>query len=1304
MNNGSFAVGIVEDRDDPLKMGRYRVRIFGVHSENLDDVPTNTLPWAIPLTMSSGVSGIGSTPTYTEGSTVFVFFQDGESKQQPIIMGAVNGFPVSTSPFAELEPLVDDKLEFVVKQDDGAVLVEPVVDNTVTDETTTKPDDIPPDPMIPQVAVFETAATEEPKVLAKPPKNPIAGLPDDFYKNIKISMGRRESSNNYRAVNKDSGFIGKYQFGAAAMTDLGYIIRGTSQSHFKKMIETAKELEEALTPEMLQMSSIDEIINAIDTASKTVATSTTPRLMSLIGTSATISETKLPDAIRTAMFSEPRYLMKNRVDTKPQYTPMFNGIIGSKTDQFYFRYEVYKPGDWASETYGFIYDKSRKVSAGGFSRKNITLNVPGNGLDWYWVNYDPNAVFSENEDDFSFGYENGYEFTHTSLAKLAAEGTIQYLMPAVTASYDPETVTDRGSGWQLPMTAIEAMLAFRLNLITRKEVKTYSTILDRILFDPSDPTRVTGTPSKDVTGSGGGGSGGSGGGSGSGEMYEFINRATDDVQTTVTTMGMARSAISVDKATRIKAVLEFNRKCWTGKDKILTIVHFFKNHPLQETCMDRYMHINEGYLKNGAGRILTSDTTAQERAGLICACHLVGHGGCTAFKGGAVRKDQSGTSAAEYYAIGVETAKGNLYGGSKQWPDTQTEGDDSTGSPEKFKSNSDIDAKNATKNNPYREPSTVPDVGVTSTEQGTKLPVWGYADPKANYPTYTKEQDYNRLGRNSNIADSIVTTKDQTLKSSVRMANAGSTWIDGKKVENGDGHWSQPPSPYNAIYPYNHVIETESGHVIELDDTPESERLHIYHRTGTFIEVDANGTKVTRVVGDNYEILDRNGFISIAGACNVNVEGTCNLSVGSTLNLEVSGDLLANVTGNIDFNTPGTFNVSADSGINLVTLSDFTNTVYGNISYTVKGKYNSRVDGTFTSVVFDKVNITSLSNFNSFVSGTSKAVVNGATTIKSGGKLNIEGGGASIIESTGDMILRSGGSIATSGAVTNFVAAGGNVKISGGTNVNVSYAVEAAPATPGPIVRWANKIFGTVAKENIFSPLATTPRNFEVMTEFDDGDVLTPEQGIERDKIMADAGVLPPAPPDAKVAEDKDAVTPEIAPSSTPVESSCDMFNSGINLNDFVSKNFKLSKLTLGRNIVAQQGLEAKELACNLKKLAENVLEKILAEYPDMIISSGLRPMGSNSKSQHPLGQAADLQFTNHKSSDYIDIAKWISKNVDTDQLILEYRTNSAQSKAGKLTTWIHVSYKGSGHRHHVFTMNNDVTVPPFGQLKLITI
>lgn len=83
--------GIVVDRDDPLQAGRVRVRIFGYHSPDINEIPNNLLPWATVLLPSTSAnnSGIGETPTgLVLGSRVLGCFFDKEA-QQLLVIGSI---------------------------------------------------------------------------------------------------------------------------------------------------------------------------------------------------------------------------------------------------------------------------------------------------------------------------------------------------------------------------------------------------------------------------------------------------------------------------------------------------------------------------------------------------------------------------------------------------------------------------------------------------------------------------------------------------------------------------------------------------------------------------------------------------------------------------------------------------------------------------------------------------------------------------------------------------------------------------------------------------------------------------------------------------------------------------------------------------------------------------------------------------------------------------------------------------------------------------------------------------------------
>jgi|LULY01.1.fsa_nt_gb hypothetical protein len=93
-------VGVVENRNDPAKLGRVQVRCLGYHTETLEDLASEDLPWAHVMmpTTDTSMQGLGTSPSFlVEGTWVVGFFRDTNEKQQPIIMGSLPGYPASTA-------------------------------------------------------------------------------------------------------------------------------------------------------------------------------------------------------------------------------------------------------------------------------------------------------------------------------------------------------------------------------------------------------------------------------------------------------------------------------------------------------------------------------------------------------------------------------------------------------------------------------------------------------------------------------------------------------------------------------------------------------------------------------------------------------------------------------------------------------------------------------------------------------------------------------------------------------------------------------------------------------------------------------------------------------------------------------------------------------------------------------------------------------------------------------------------------------------------------------------------------------
>jgi len=117
----------------------------------------------------------------------------------------------------------------------------------------------------------------------------------------------------------------------------------------------------------------------------------------------------------------------------------------------------------------------------------------------------------------------------------------------------------------------------------------------------------------------------------------------------------------------------------------------------------------------------------------------------------------------------------------------------------------------------------------------------------------------------------------------------------------------EPASPYAAKYPYNNVRQTQSGHVIELDDTPSNERIRIYHKVGNYIEIDHTGQQVTKVIGNDFDIVVKDKTIYVSGSYNVQSGGNTNIVGNNNIKLSAPGGTYVAGAG---LNSPGAIGTS----------------------------------------------------------------------------------------------------------------------------------------------------------------------------------------------------------------------------------------------------------------------------------------------------------------------------------------------------------------------------------------------------------
>ena len=88
------------------------------------------------------------------------------------------------------------------------------------------------------------------------------------------------------------------------------------------------------------------------------------------------------------------------------------------------------------------------------------------------------------------------------------------------------------------------------------------------------------------------------------------------------------------------------------------------------------------------------------------------------------------------------------------------------------------------------------------------------------------------------------------------------------------------------------MFQTEAGHVTEMDDTPGSERLHTYHKSGSYEEINSNGRRVVKTVEDSFDITQKNKTIYVGGDVEIRVKGNYTLTADGTIKIKGSKIIL----------------------------------------------------------------------------------------------------------------------------------------------------------------------------------------------------------------------------------------------------------------------------------------------------------------------------------------------------------------------------------------------------------------------------
>ena len=224
----------------------------------------------------------------------------------------------------------------------------------------------------------------------------------------------------------------------------------------------------------------------------------------------------------------------------------------------------------------------------------------------------------------------------------------------------------------------------------------------------------------------------------------------------------------------------------------------------------------------------------------------------------------------------------------------------------------------------------------------------------------------------------------------------------------------------SGLYPYNHVFESESGHLTEVDDTPGNERMMRHHAAGTYEEIIADGTKTTKVIGDNFEIIMKDSNVYVGGSVNLTIGGSVRHLVKGDYHLEVEG----NYTQKIHKNMRTKIGLG-ESGGNL------EEEIKGNHGYNISENIKGRIGG--------DVDITTEGNEQKINNGTYKLQVKSnifAST--TGGTFTLNSSGNFSIDTTsGIMAIKSGTTLNMKSSTLMTIASETTIDMDATTEVDI---------------------------------------------------------------------------------------------------------------------------------------------------------------------------------------------------------------------------------------------------------------------------
>lgn len=284
----------------------------------------------------------------------------------------------------------------------------------------------------------------------------------------------------------------------------------------------------------------------------------------------------------------------------------------------------------------------------------------------------------------------------------------------------------------------------------------------------------------------------------------------------------------------------------------------------------------------------------------------------------------------------------------------------------------------------------------------------GFDDPLAMYPRdFSKDHSTHPFARGSNTDPNYnsgaVETNDalreEQRKTGIEMA--------------GGATFEEPTSPNVAQYPKNNVFATPGGLIMEYDSTQNAERWHVYHPSGSYIEIDARGNLTTKAHGDRVEIDMGNRYIGAKGDFSISSEGALKILSGGEAFMEIRGSLNGSVNHDVRLDIRGNTTINTTNAMRLSAKHMTIEATGGPINMKAESEINLEAATDMNIQSGADMSLESALNINQKAGGDWAMQATGKAMSESGGDMSMKSGGALKMQSEGDASIKSGGDIKT---------------------------------------------------------------------------------------------------------------------------------------------------------------------------------------------------------------------------------------------------------------------------------------------------